>query len=372
MGSILNFIFPLSSKNIQQGPITNYVMNNHSYTLNLEKKEEYKNILLVEVSDGYKSLTRLLRENENILEFVKTDDVLILACSVADPCTRDELRKVYGKLKEFGILEKAFFIDSNKELDNEERMFAFHYFLEEAVNSKESFFGQKNDLGYVSEEIDKSEINEFRNKKFLSFQRNNDKPHRLSLLHDYLTNDFSDSYFSFLQKVVPYCTIYQGKENQLTSEEYNRNIPIELDTNGNIEGFRTNNTFKKDLFLNSIIHIVSETSCENNELFISEKVLKPILNFQPFILIGPHLYLNELRKLGFKTFGDFWDESYDEIKNPQDRYLKLREVILDLNKKTISELNLLYKNIKDICIYNNTKFNSMKIENSIDKIFKKL
>ena len=376
MGSILNFIIPKGSKHIQEAPVTNEVFSNYSYSIqnfssnsDFELKEDYKNILLIEVVDGYKSLLRFLKESEGIIEFIKLNDITILTCSVADPCTEDEFQSVSNKLKELEILNKIFFIDTNKNLQNENNVFAFHYFLEEAVNSKKNFFGQTNDLGYVSKKIDKSELNEFRNKKFLSFQRNNDKQHRLSLLHDYLKNDFSDSYFSFLQ-TIEYADPYQDKSEFLSYEEYNKNLPIELDTNGNINGFRTDNTFQKELFLDSVIHIVSETSFHVNELFISEKTLKPILNFQPFIMIGPCGILKELKQLGFKTFADFWDESYDEIKDPKNRYLKVREIILELNSKSIKELNNLYKNLKDICIYNNEVFYSMKNKNSLKEIFK--
>ena len=145
-----------------------------------------------------------------------------------------------------------------------------------------------------------------------------------------------------------------------------------MDTHGYghiIDSFKVSNTFPTKLFLDSAIHIVSETSFESNEMFISEKIFKPILNFQPFILIGPYRYLKELHKLGFKTFGEFWDESYDEIKDPKNRYLKLIEVILDLNKKSIEEINLLYKNVKHICIYNNKLFQEMELPDGLQKIF---
>jgi hypothetical protein len=79
---------------------------------------------------------------------------------------------------------------------------------------------------------------------------------------------------------------------------YNSKLPIELDTmnTNNKNSFSASGTFKKELFLNSCINIVTETSFVNNELFISEKVLKPILMYQPFIVLGPYQYLNQLKK----------------------------------------------------------------------------
>ena len=97
MGSILNFIIPKGSKHIQQAPVTNEVFSNYCYSIQnfssnsgFELKEDYKNIILIEVIDGYKSLLRFLKESEGIIEFIKLNDIPILTCSVADPCTEDE------------------------------------------------------------------------------------------------------------------------------------------------------------------------------------------------------------------------------------------------------------------------------------------
>ena len=54
--------------------------------------------------------------------------------------------------------------------------------------------------------------------------------------------------------------------------------------------FYIGNTFRQDLYQNSNIHIVTETSFD--ELFLSEKILRPIFMYQPFIVLGPQGYLN--------------------------------------------------------------------------------
>jgi hypothetical protein len=53
---------------------------------------------------------------------------------------------------------------------------------------------------------------------------------------------------------------------------------------------------------------------------LSEKIFKPISNLQPFLVIGDYLTLAELKKLGFKTFSPFIDESYD---NERDSYKRM-------------------------------------------------
>ncbi len=64
--SILNFIIPKESNHIQTAPVTNEVFSNYSYSIQdfssnsgFQLKEDYKNIILIEVMDGYKSLLRL-------------------------------------------------------------------------------------------------------------------------------------------------------------------------------------------------------------------------------------------------------------------------------------------------------------------------
>jgi hypothetical protein len=143
-----------------------------------------------------------------------------------------------------------------------------------------------------------------------------------------------------------------------------------MDTN-NKNSFSASGTFKKELFLNSCINIVTETSFINKELFISEKVLKPILMYQPFIVLSSYKYLNQLKKYGYKTFSDFWDESYDDIEDSKLRLKVVLELIRELNSKSIEELNELYQKTKDICIYNRRLHDSMELD-SLPQIFKKI
>jgi hypothetical protein len=110
------------------------------------------------------------------------------------------------------------------------------------------------------------------------------------------------------------------------------------------------------------VNIVTESSFVNNELFLSEKIIKPIVSYQPFIVFGPYGYLEELKKYGFKTFSEFWDESYDTIKSPKQRIIALINLVRKLNELSIEEMNKLYQKTKDICIYNRNLFYSLEID----------
>lgn len=74
-----------------------------------------------------------------------------------------------------------------------------------------------------------------------------------------------------------------------------------------------------NVYNNGYINIVAETESTNTAFFISEKIAKPIILGQPFIVYGGYRYLHYLRELGFKTFDRWIDESYDFVKNFDDR-----------------------------------------------------
>ena len=88
-------------------------------------------------------------------------------------------------------------MDVNTSLKGE---YTFDYFLEEGVKDFKYYFqNNTNDLGYISEQITLKELDNYRNKKFLSFNRIVTKYHRYRLLCDYVKHDLSDSYFSFIE-----------------------------------------------------------------------------------------------------------------------------------------------------------------------------
>jgi hypothetical protein len=80
--------------------------------------------------------------------------------------------------------------------------------------------------------------------------------------------------------------------------------------------------------LDSWISIVSEAQYEDSQetVFLSEKVFKPIACQHPFVILGNKGSLKELKKLGYKTFHDLIDESYDNM-NSNDRFHAIKDII---------------------------------------------
>jgi len=92
---------------------------------------------------------------------------------------------------------------------------------------------------------------------------------------------------------------------------------------------------------NSYISIVVETEIDDRIMFLTEKTFKPIMCYHPFILLGNKHSLKTLKKLGYKTFSKWWDESYDNYDNIYDRvYNAFKEVkkICLLDRSTLSDM----------------------------------
>jgi hypothetical protein len=69
----------------------------------------------------------------------------------------------------------------------------------------------------------------------------------------------------------------------------------------------------------SFWHIVTETVFYYDKLHLTEKIFKPIVMKQPFMLLAAPGNLAYLKQYGFKTFEGIIDESYDLIQDSDDR-----------------------------------------------------
>jgi hypothetical protein len=75
-------------------------------------------------------------------------------------------------------------------------------------------------------------------------------------------------------------------------------------------------------------HVVTETVFYYDKLHLTEKIFKPIVSKQPFMLLAAPGNLAYLKSYGFKTFDSVIDESYDLI---QDNDLRIEAVVHQLH-----------------------------------------
>lgn len=121
-----------------------------------------------------------------------------------------------------------------------------------------------------------------------------------------------------------------------------------------------------NLYQDFFVELVCETYSKGRTFYPTEKIWRPIVCLTPFILQGPIGYLKHLRAMGFKTFGDYWDESYD-----YDGWYGIRTIQENLKRISAmsdSELTEMYSDMKPILQYNRDMF--MDLKDSAWSVFK--
>jgi hypothetical protein len=101
--------------------------------------------------------------------------------------------------------------------------------------------------------------------------------------------------------------------------------------------------------------IVTETVFYDNALHLTEKIFKPIICRQPFLLLGAPGNLKYLKSYGFKTFDKWWDESYDDEIDADKRIDKVIDIINYLTKNN-KDLPRIYDEMYQILDYNFNHF----------------
>jgi len=107
-----------------------------------------------------------------------------------------------------------------------------------------------------------------------------------------------------------------------------------------------------DQCADSMLYLVTETVATGRRHHLTEKTFKPIAMGMPFVLVAPQGSLEYLRSYGFKTFGDFWDESYDTIADDNQRIAAVAKTLADLDRLSSSEKTSLYRDMASTIKHN--------------------
>lgn len=95
--------------------------------------------------------------------------------------------------------------------------------------------------------------------------------------------------------------------------------------------------------------LISETNDTNDEIFITEKLWKAIITQHIFVVHGNYRYLKKLREIGFKTFDNFFDESYDE---QLDKNKRIEHIVAVCEKLRDQDWHQLYEQTKEVRDHN--------------------
>jgi hypothetical protein len=184
-----------------------------------------------------------------------------------------------------------------------------------------------------------------KDKIFLSLSRRN-RYHRV-LGHLILSNSSIFKYGIISQDTIPNFTLDKSTIEKLgiteeTIKRFKSSLPFIADHNQ----FDKNDPFNvlEELHSQTLFSIVNETlvnDYNNTSLFYSEKILKPIINFQPMIIYGQPGINHLLIELGFKTYHDYFDLSFDYEADPILRYKgilsSISNLVVDLASMSVEE-----------------------------------
>jgi len=127
-------------------------------------------------------------------------------------------------------------------------------------------------------------------------------------------------------------------------------LPLTYDNKCNSH-WNVNEYNESEIFENSFLWIASETKKTHTGVYITEKTWKAIAYGSPFCINGDLGSLQYLKKIGFKTFDKFWDESYDRDDDIV-KIKKITNIIEHICNKNLQELNELYVEMLPILKYN--------------------
>lgn len=118
----------------------------------------------------------------------------------------------------------------------------------------------------------------------------------------------------------------------------------------------------------SYIQVVNESLFhhDSHHMFINEKTLKPIACLQPFIINGMPGSLAHLHELGFKTFSEWWDESYDTETDQIKRSDMIIDIVTDLAKLDHKDYIDMLGGMHQTLIHNRDLLVSLPRRHSID------
>ena len=208
------------------------------------------------------------------------------------------------------------------------------------------------------------DINFVPEKLFLVWNRRF-KPHRIGLslaLSKLGLLDRSYLSMSYVHPEIPRETIFNHldihayPQLEITNEDvqtFVKKLPLVLDGETNTAKMCADFDLKtRKFYKNSLISIVTETNFEQRAMSFTEKSLKPMKEKHPFIIVGVNGILQVLRDLGFKTFSDYWDESYDEIENPKARMFEIIKICNEIGKWDTNKILEFRKSVKPILEHN--------------------
>lgn len=179
------------------------------------------------------------------------------------------------------------------------------------------------------------------------------REHRVILTSKLIKNNLRDcGYISWANGKSHKYIDYAEKYPEIYKTEFDvLDVPNVLEANPTV-------SIPYDYCKKSFLFLVTETHWDNDTLFLSEKVFKPIVVGMPFMCLGNPGTLKLLKELGFKTFDKWIDESYDDDLPLLERCDTIVSEIKRFNEMSSQERIDIRKEMNDVLVHNMDIFRS--------------
>ena len=164
--------------------------------------------------------------------------------------------------------------------------------------------------------------------------------------------DPENSSFDFSHTIDNHMVSFQGIEKEYAMSFMDK-LPLVIDGETRINQMCQDfDAAARNFYSNSLVSIVTETNFDHKELTLTEKSFKPSKEKHPFIIVGVPGALKAMREFGFKTFSEFWDESYDETTDHMERLSKIINICKEIGSWDHDKILDFKRRVKPILDHN--------------------
>lgn len=147
-------------------------------------------------------------------------------------------------------------------------------------------------------------------------------------------------------KTIDESYLYEYPHNQILSQQFDTLDCVDINGENPTDRIPIEHCIKSFFFL------VTETHYTSNILFFSEKIYKPIAIGMPFMCLGNPGSLELLRERGFLTFGEWFNENYDNDMPLENRINVILGNIHNINEMSNGKKIGIREEMREYLIHN--------------------
>lgn len=150
-----------------------------------------------------------------------------------------------------------------------------------------------------------------------------------------------------LREHVLQSRVRRHQVDQFPHDRYSANCDLDDVSSSWVSSFYQHPEISK-----ALIYVSLETTANLCRAFLTRITFKAIVYQRPFLIVGAPGCLALLRDMGFMTFGDFWDESYDQDVSMEHRVAAVINVLARFRGLSEVELQQTYQAMSHITHHN--------------------